>query len=122
MSETKLESHGALLWWSVSLGLGLLAGYFDSNTEEVPFTVLLVLVCGGALGATQPASAWRWAVALGAGVFLFHALELLFGYKPRYPAEPNIFVTLIVLVPAFVGVYAGVLVRRMLEQARGGNV
>jgi hypothetical protein len=121
MSEAKLKSYSAV-WWLLSLGLGLLAGYFDSNTEEVPFTLLLVMVCGGALGAIQMASAWRWALMLGAGVFLFHALESLVGYKPRYPAEPNIYVTLFALVPAFIGVYGGVLVRRMLEQTRGGNV
>lgn len=121
MSAAKLKSYDAM-WWALSLGLGLFAGYFDSNVEEVGFTVLLVLAAGGVLGLIQPAGAWRWALVLGTGVFLFHVFEVVAGYKPRYPAEPNIFVTLIVLMPAFIGVYGGVLVRWMLEQARDGNV
>jgi hypothetical protein len=122
MSEAKLKGYSVLWWWLLSLGLGLFAGYFDSHTEEVPFTLLLLLGCGVVLGVMQPAGAWRWALLLGASVFLFHALEWLVGYQPRYPAEPNIFITLFALAPAFIGVYGGVLVRRMLEQARGGNV
>ncbi len=102
----------------ISLALGLLAGYFDSNVEHVPVTILLILVCGFLLGAAEPVGVWRWALALGAGVFVFHFLEIVVGAKPRYPAEPNIFVTLFGLIPAFVGAHGGALLGRMLKQAR----
>jgi uncharacterized membrane protein YphA (DoxX/SURF4 family) len=121
MSATKFKSLDALCWAS-SLGLGLLAGYFDSNVEEVLLTVLLVSACGVALGLIRPAGAWRWALTLGVGVFLFHVFEQATGRVPRYPAEPNIFVTLVVVAPAFAGVYGGAALRRMLEQVWGGNV
>lgn len=97
----------------LSLGTGLLLGFVDSHLEPVGMTVVLVALCGGAFGLTCPAGAWRWALLLGLGLFLWHLLEAAVGYKPPYPAEPSIFVTLVALVPAFVGAYGGALLRQL---------
>jgi hypothetical protein len=98
----------------LSLGVGLLLGLLDSHLEPVGVTVLLVALAGGALGLLWPVGAWRWALGLGLGLFLYHLLEAAVGYHPPYPAEPNIFITLAALVPAFIGTYAGVLLRSLL--------
>ena len=101
---------------TLSLGLGLLLGWLDSQLEPVGVTVALVALCGGALGLLHPAGAWRWALVLGLGLFLWHLLEAAVGYRPPYPAEPSVFVTLIALVPAFVGAYGGALARWMINK------
>ena len=95
----------------LSLILGLLLGLLDSHLEPVGVTVVLIALCGGALGLWQPTGAWRSALVLGLGVFLWHLLEAAVGYRPPYPAEPNIFITLGALVPAFLGAMGGALVR-----------
>ena len=100
----------------LSLTLGLLLGLLDSHLEPVGVTVVLIALCGGALGLWQPAGAWRSALVLGLGVFLWHLLEATVGFKPPYPAEPNIFITLGALVPAFLGAMGGALVRWVLAQ------
>jgi hypothetical protein len=98
----------------LSLGAGLLLGWVDSHMEPVGVTIALVALGGGALGLARPNGAWRWALVLGLGVFLWHLLEAAVGYRPPYPAEPSIFITLIAIVPALVGAYGGVLLRRLL--------
>jgi hypothetical protein len=100
----------------LSLLLGLLLGLLDSHLEPVGVTVLLIALCGGVLGLWQPVDAWRWALVLGLAVFLWHLLEAATGYRPPYPAEPNIFITLGALVPAFLGAAGGAFVRRLLMQ------
>ncbi len=100
----------------LSLGVGLLLGFVDSHLEPVGITLALVALGAGAFGFAQPAGAWRWALLLGSGLFLWHLLEAGVGYKPPYPAAPGIWITLGALVPAFVGAYGGALLRSL---ARG---
>jgi hypothetical protein len=110
--KTKL---GAGMYVLLSLGAGLLLGFVDSHLEPVGMTVVFVALCGAALGLAWPVGVWRWALVLGLGLFLWHLLEAACGYRPPYPAAPNVFVTLIALVPAFVGAYGGACLRWLLN-------
>lgn len=105
----------------LAIGLGLAAGYVDMHNDEVQATVLVVLVSTFALGLAQPRHAWRWALLVGPGVFLMYVLAGVFGFAPRAPAEPGPWATLIALIPALFGTYAGAGVRLVLSQILGGN-
>lgn len=90
-------------------------GYVDTHTktdDNLPM-VLLLLIVTFLFGVAQPKQAWQFALIIGLGVPLAHLIGLLFGYHPPYPVEPNVFVTFIALVPAFIGAYLGVLARSL---------
>jgi NO-binding membrane sensor protein with MHYT domain len=88
-------------------------GYVDTHakTDDNLPMVLLLLVVTFLFGVAQPKQAWLWALIVGLGIPLAHLLGLLVGYRPPYPVGPNVFVTFIALVPAFIGAYLGVLAR-----------
>jgi hypothetical protein len=58
---------------------------------------------------------------VGPGVFLTYLLASLFGYVPRSAAEPGPWATLIALIPAMIGTYAGAATRWVLAQILGGR-
>ena len=55
--------------------------------------------------------AHRTVIPPGGTVPLSYALAPIFRYPVPYPPEPNILASFIALIPAFIGAYAGVLVR-----------
>lgn len=90
-------------------------GYVDTHAktdDNLPFVLLLLLVTF-LFGVAQPKQAWAWALIIGLGVPSAHLIGLLFGYRPPYPVEPNVFITFIALIPAFIGAYLGVLARSL---------
>ncbi len=102
-----------LLWLIAAFGLGLLMVWFDLHTDDTGIVAGLLFIFGGLLGMGRPYGAWRWALALGlcvpAGEFLTLALGLT--HQPLSQATGS----LLALIFAFVGVYAGVLLRRAAQ-------
>jgi hypothetical protein len=97
---------------------GVIIGAIDFNATEPQPAVLLVLIFAGTLGFVQPHSAWRWAIIVTLGLPLAHLSLRQLGWQPRDPVSPGEFATLIALIPAFIGAYGGVLVRRIITAAR----
>ncbi len=99
----------------LALVAGLLTGAVDFNATEPQPAALMVLVFAGILGFSQPRNAWRWAIIVALGLPLAQLLLLQFGFHPRDPVGPGVYGTLIALIPAFIGAYGGVLLRRVIQ-------
>jgi hypothetical protein len=99
---------------ALSLAGGLLAGAVDYNATEPQPAALIVLVCAALLGFAQPRNAWRWAILVALGLPLMYLVAPQLGWQPRSPSEPGLYATLIALIPAFIGAYGGVLLRRVI--------
>jgi hypothetical protein len=106
------------LWLTaLSIALGFIAAYAALHGAGDVLVYLLVLMFGGLLGYLGPRVPWRWGLVLGIWVPIALGVDRLtdpIGPQPMF----RILQPLLALVPAFVGVYAGVLVRRLLPPPR----
>ncbi len=121
MTRLKSSNHSlrsTVLCTALALAGGLIAGLIDFNTTEPQPAALLVLIFAGILGLIQPRDAWRWAIIVALGLPLAHLSLRQLGWQPRDPVSPGEYATLIALIPAFIGAYGGVLVRRVIQTAR----
>jgi hypothetical protein len=121
MIMLKSSNHSlrsTVLCTALALAGGLIAGLIDFNATEPQPAALLVLIFAGILGLIQPRDAWRWAIIVALGLPLAHLSLRQLGWQPRDPVSPGEYATLIALIPAFIGAYGGVLVRRVIQTAR----
>ena len=107
----------------LTLAFGSLVGYTDLRAEEVQPAVLLIGSFAALLGAAYPDGAWRRGLLLGLSVPLAHVVSQLTGTVLPYPL-PSFADTFLALIPALVGSYVGVGLRRLVapaqkEQPRG---
>lgn len=109
--------HNTFLLWLLALAFGIAIGLLDLHATEVQGTVLLILACSALPGFVHPRVAWLWAITIGLCLLLVHLVANLLNY-PSYPVEPNVFATLIALIPAFLGAYCGVLLRYIVAPPR----
>lgn len=95
-----------------ALVVGALAGYVDQHNDEVQATVLVLVV--GMIGIGFASPRWSWLGALTAGLCILGAalIARALGIPPLYPVKPNIFATLLALIPAFVGAGIGAMIRK----------
>jgi hypothetical protein len=99
----------------LALYLGLLVGLTDLRTDDPQLPALLLITFGLFLGFAQPKAAWRWALVLGLWV---PALGFIaFAVKVTPAQLSDVFFSFIALVPALVGAYAGVFVRRLSSRS-----
>ena len=108
-------------WFRHNIGLLVLAGclfvvtgYINLTATEVLPPMLCLLIGAGLLGILRPKAAWRWGLLMGLSVplsyFFVLAVNIRVAEIPRFP------ITLAVLViPATVAAYLGVLVRAALR-------
>jgi hypothetical protein len=107
----------------ITVAFGSLVGYTDLRAEEVQPVVLLLGSFAALLGAAFPDGAWRRGLLLGLSVPLAHVIAQLTGTVLPYPV-PHLSDTFLALIPALVGSYVGVGLRRLIapvhnEQPRG---
>ena len=95
--------------------VGALAGYVDTHNDEVQATVLVLIVGMAITGFAAPK--WWWLAALVAGscILFAHLIARALGIPPLYPVQPNIFASLLAIVPALLGALAGVAARRVVN-------
>lgn len=100
---------------ALALGIlfGVIAAYLDFHTDDVQVAAFSLLVGTFFIALWRPAGAWRWAMASGLCIFAAYEICPWFGVRPKYPAEPGNYATLIALIPALIGAYSGVLLRRV---------
>jgi hypothetical protein len=87
-------------------------GWVELHSDEVQPTVALLLLFTALLAFARPHKPWRWAVLMAAAVPLAYVVAPVLGVTPRSQPEPNLAATLIALIPAFLGAYAGAALRR----------
>jgi hypothetical protein len=107
-----------LFCWSLALIFCLVTGYINLHASEVQAPILTILVFTFLLGYLHPKRAWLWAIVLSLSIPLSFVIPPLLGYPTPYQPSPNIFATLIALIPAFIGTYAGVLFRILTLRPR----
>ena len=112
MKQSWWEKYGPYL---LAMALGLLAGYVDFHSEEVQPAALLLLVFSFGVGFVYPVRAWRWGVLMGVCIPLAITIGYALGFKPVYPAHP--LSAFIAVIPALIGAYCGVGLRRGIEAA-----
>lgn len=101
----------------LAIAIGVLAVSVDLHNNE-PQAAALVLIAGGfIIGAIWPGGAWRWALILGLSIFVGDPLGVRLGAKPPWPEQGINFGSLVALVPAFIGTFAGVGVRKLMGSA-----
>jgi hypothetical protein len=95
---------------------GAFAGWVDFNNDEPQATVMVIVVVTFLLGMLMPKKAWLWAVIVAVclpGVYLFARSQ---GYQPASPPNPGWYASLLAIIPALIGAYAGAIGRAMLNQ------
>lgn len=107
--------------FALAVGFGSFAVSVDLHNSEVQAAVLVLLVAGFLLGAMWPAGAWRWALVLGLSIVVGDYAAPQLHLVARDP-EPVNWGALIAVIPAFIGTYAGVGVRRMIGMGAGEPV
>lgn len=94
---------------------GFSAGAVDFRNDEPQAAVLVIVVFAGLLGFVQSRKAWRWAIVVGLGVPVVYLISTALGYQPKSVPEPGWYASLIALIPAFIGTYGGVLLRKLIS-------
>lgn len=97
----------------LALILAALAVYVDGRVDNTTIPAGLLLIFGLILGFIAPRGALGYAPILGLAIFTVHALGPSLGYKPPYQPSPNVAATLLALIPAFLGTFAGVGMNRL---------
>jgi hypothetical protein len=93
--------------FAVAIVLGLLIGYVDSRPtwDDTGVTAGVLLIVTAMLGALAPQRPWVWALCVGLWIPIFGI------------SNSSNYGSLIAVAIAFVGAYAGMLVRRVFIPA-----
>lgn len=97
-------------------------GYLNLHNDEVQAPLLILLVSGFLLGYIRPQGAWAWAMIVGLWIPLSSLLALKIGVfyacRPGHPysCEPmtasTAVTTSVLVIPALICAYVGVLLRQ----------
>ena len=96
------------------IAFGTLAGmsaFPELHTQEVQGMAIMIFMFACLVGAAFPDGAWRRALALGLTVPFAHWVSHKTGQALPYPM-PDLATAFLAVVPAFVGTYLGVGLRR----------
>jgi len=103
---------GRLLRWALLALCAAVVGWLDVHaTDDVQPVVAALLVFGFGFGAHRPARAWLAALALFAAVPLAELWADVAHLHPAAIPPAPLYETVIALIPALLGAYAGAAVR-----------
>ncbi len=99
----------------IALCGAVFVGWVDFHNDEPQAAVLLILVLTFLLGILLPARAWLWAILVALGIPGMYFVLRALGYQPVSQPSPGWYASLLALIPAFIGAYAGALGRVILN-------
>jgi hypothetical protein len=102
--------------------IGFLAGWVDSHNDEPQAAVLVLLVLGGLLGLSRPRLPWLCAVIAALGIPTVYLVRRAMDLHVVSWPEPNLFATLLALIPALIGIYSGLGARKVYSLMRWNGV
>ncbi|HWY78300.1 MAG TPA: hypothetical protein VN281_21975 [Verrucomicrobiae bacterium] len=102
--------------------IGFLAGWVDSHNDEPQAAVLVLLVLGGLLGLTRPRLPWLCAVIAAFGIPAVYVVRRAMDMHVVSWPQPNLFATLLALIPSFIGIYSGLGARKVYSLIRWNGV
>ncbi len=107
-----------LFWICLVIALlgGIFAGWVDFNNDEPQAAVLVILAVTVLTGLIFPSRAWLWALIAALSLPGMYFVLTGLGYQPKTPPSPGWYASLIALIPAFIGAYAGALGHAGLKQ------
>ena len=92
------------------------AGWVDFNNDEPQAAVLVILATTILLGFLLPSRAWLWAIIMALGLPVVYLFLRALGYQPVSPPSPGWYASLLAFIPAFIGVYSGVIGRLLVSK------
>jgi hypothetical protein len=96
-----------------AVAIGLFAGVVDSrNNEPQPAAAILLVLCC-MLAFARPRGAWRWGIIAPLGIPAVYLFKRMTHTAPEHWIEPNIFASLVALIPGLIGAGAGMLAGRI---------
>jgi hypothetical protein len=101
---------------AAAIAVGIFAGLVDFHNNEPQPAAAVLLVLGALLGFVRPRGAWRWGVIAALGIPAVYLAGRALGYRPVDTMHPNIFASLVALIPAMIGVYAGAFAGKMFSR------
>ena len=106
-----IKKYTTWIGLAFALAGGVWIGWIDFNNDEPQAAVLAVLVVTFLLGLALPRQGWLWAVVVSSCLPGMYLVLRLLGYQPVSPPSPVWFASSLALIPAFIGAYAGVVLR-----------
>ena len=103
MTEKKVVFPFVLL----SLIFSLSAGLADIKYKNIFIPVLLIFVFTFVLGFFRPKYSLLWGIIVGLGIIVTHVFARVVDFQIPYEVQPNIFATLLALIPSFIGAFSG---------------
>ena len=99
----------------------MFAGWVDFNNDEPQAAVLVILVVTFLLGLMRPKLAWLWAIIVALCLPAVYLVATSLGYRPVSPPSPGWYASLLALIPAFIGAYAGALGRVTINRVTASS-
>ena len=96
---------------------GIIISYIDLHNDEVQPAVMLLLIFSFILGYKDPPRAWLYSLLLALSIITGYLFARLTGFVPKGPPPDNLFWTLLAIIPAFAGGYAGVLMKLLFKKS-----
>jgi hypothetical protein len=113
MNAKNIERTNGWICAAAAIAVGIFAGLVDFHNNEPQPAAAVLLVSGALLGFARPRGAWRWGVIAALGIPAVYLAGGALGFKPIDVMHPNIFASLVALIPAMIGVYAGALIKKL---------
>jgi NO-binding membrane sensor protein with MHYT domain len=115
LGETTTKISSPIFAVLIGVIVGALAGYVDTHNDEVQATVLVLVVGMAITGFASPKWSWLAALVAGSCILSAHLIARALGIPPLYPVQPNVFASLLALIPAMVGAIAGAAARKVVS-------
>lgn len=96
---------------------GFIISYIDLHNDEVHSTVMLLLIFSFILGYKDPQKAWLYSILLALSIVSGHLFTKALGFVPKGPPTDNLLWTIMSFIPAFIGGYAGVLMKILFKKS-----